>query len=510
MESEGAGVQLLMAADVALEMGVPIYAVVAGAYTATDREGRSVPAPGKGILSTAREAPSSSGPSPLLNVEFRRSQFDEALTELNDWKERQSKTLSSEFVSREYSRRYRALQATFGSDFHVQDPTIAPLRGCLAEWGLTIDDLAVCSFHGTGTKANDRNESSVVDAQMKALGRTRGRPLYSIFQKYLTGHPKGAAAAWMTNGVIQTLRDQIVPGNRNADNVDNELSQFEHLLFSDRTLNVPSDVPIRAAYLHSFGFGQASAEIVLVHADLVFAAMTESQQQRYERVRFVRQQRASRHLANAICGKTPLMTVKNDAPYAKHDTEDVYLNPHWRLNALDKTESDKTEYVPSKAPRMSENRHLLDALELSSLRVEGAVAQQVGVGVDVENVADFREKDDVFVGRNFVENEVAYINGAASRIATLTGRWCAKEAVLKAISSLASPQDRVLQSSGAPLKDIEIVATNNGAPRVQLHGAVQKLAESLKVASIVVSISHTDEHAIAQAIATRHSTSNES
>ncbi len=37
-----------MAADLAIAMGVPIYGIVAHVATATDKEGRSVPAPGKG------------------------------------------------------------------------------------------------------------------------------------------------------------------------------------------------------------------------------------------------------------------------------------------------------------------------------------------------------------------------------------------------------------------------------------------------------------------------------
>ena len=43
-----------------------------------------------------------------------------------------------------------------GNSFWKQDPRIAPLRGALATWGLTIDDLGVASFHGTSTVANDR------------------------------------------------------------------------------------------------------------------------------------------------------------------------------------------------------------------------------------------------------------------------------------------------------------------------------------------------------------------
>jgi 3-oxoacyl-(acyl-carrier-protein) synthase len=77
---------------------------------------------------------------------------------------------------------------------------------------------------------NDINESGVTNAQLAHLGRTKGNPCAVVCQKWLTGHPKGAAAAWMINGALQMLATGIVPGNRNADNVDPALESFEHLL----------------------------------------------------------------------------------------------------------------------------------------------------------------------------------------------------------------------------------------------------------------------------------------
>ena len=53
----------------------------------------------------------------------------------------------------------KAAYSVWGNDFYVNDPHIAPLRGALAVYGLKIDDLDIASFHGTGTKANDLNES---------------------------------------------------------------------------------------------------------------------------------------------------------------------------------------------------------------------------------------------------------------------------------------------------------------------------------------------------------------
>lgn len=39
------------------------------------------------------------------------------------------------------------------------------------------------SFHGTGTQANDFNESEVLQKQLEHLGRTRGNAIMAVFQK---------------------------------------------------------------------------------------------------------------------------------------------------------------------------------------------------------------------------------------------------------------------------------------------------------------------------------------
>ncbi len=75
MESQGCGMQVIMDARLALDMGAPIYGILGFTATATDKIGRSVPAPGKGVLTTARENPRKF-PSPLLDIKYRRRQMD--------------------------------------------------------------------------------------------------------------------------------------------------------------------------------------------------------------------------------------------------------------------------------------------------------------------------------------------------------------------------------------------------------------------------------------------------
>merc|ERR1719240_2189934 len=77
VESHGAGVMVFMSGDLALQMGAPIHAVVGMVHTATDGLGRSVPAPGKGILGSVSE--SAGPPSALMSIETRRGLLESEL-----------------------------------------------------------------------------------------------------------------------------------------------------------------------------------------------------------------------------------------------------------------------------------------------------------------------------------------------------------------------------------------------------------------------------------------------
>ena len=151
------------------------------------------------------------------------------------------------------SKKRKAAYSTWGNGFYKNLPFVAPLRGALSVWGLGVDDIAVGSFHGTSTTANDKNESDVVNQQMEHLGRTPGNPLWVVAQKWLTGHPKGAAAAWMLNGVVQCMLSGVVPGNRNLDNCAAELQKFEHLAYPNRSVALGDGRKVKAGLLKSFG-----------------------------------------------------------------------------------------------------------------------------------------------------------------------------------------------------------------------------------------------------------------
>ncbi|TGZ82241.1 alpha subunit of fatty acid synthase [Ascodesmis nigricans] len=509
MESQGCGVQLIMNAKLALQMGVPIYGVVALTATATDKIGRSIPAPGQGILTTARES-NSKFPSPLLDIKYRKRQLDLRMAQIKQWTESEllylneevaaMKSQGSEFDEAEYlqeraahvkqeaHRQEKEALATWGNDFWKNDPKIAPIRGALATWGLTIDDLDVASFHGTSTKANDKNESDAINKMLTHLGRKKGNAVLGIFQKYLTGHPKGAAGAWMMNGALQVLNSGLVPGNRNADNVDANLAQFEHIVYPSRSIQTDG---VKAFSVTSFGFGQKGAQAIGVHPRYLFATLDEQTYNAYKERVNARYKKAYRYYHTSLT-KNNLFQAKSHAPYTPEQESAVFLNPQARVEADKKGGS----YIyPAKLaiqqdPQLENTRQLVENLAKHS-----AKNTNTKVGVDAEHISSINIENENFIERNFTTAEIEYCQKAPNPQASFAGRWSAKESVFKSLGVEG-------RGAGAPLKDIEILTDKTGAPVVQLHGDALKAAQAAKVESVQVSISHSDSQAIAVAIAT--------
>ncbi|KAJ2496944.1 fatty acid synthase alpha subunit Lsd1 [Coemansia sp. RSA 1972] len=201
---------------------------------------------------------------------------------------------------------------------------ISPLRGSLAVWGLTADDIGLASFHGTSTQANDKNESEVINAQLKHVGRTPGHVVPAVCQKWLTGHAKGAAASFMVNGVLQSLRTGLVPGNRNADNIAPELKECDYSLYLSRTIQTTG---IKAALLKSFGFGQVSGELLIIHPDYLLATLEKEQLEKYNKKLQQRDAKSQRYWQDVLVGNHTFVQAKSHPPYTEQQEQSVYLNP---------------------------------------------------------------------------------------------------------------------------------------------------------------------------------------
>ncbi|EMC93051.1 hypothetical protein BAUCODRAFT_77435 [Baudoinia panamericana UAMH 10762] len=504
MESQGCGMQVIMDAKLALDMGVPIYGVVGFTATATDQIGRSVPAPGQGVLTTAREQ-ASKFPSPLLDIKYRKRQMDLRRKQIKNWQESELMYLQEEVsamkqqggnfdeteymedraahIEREAKRQEKDALASLGNNFWKQDPRIAPIRGALATWGLTIDDLDVASFHGTSTVANDKNESDVICQQMKHLGRKKGNALLGIFQKYLTGHPKGAAGAWMFNGCLQVLNSGLVPGNKNADNVDKVMEKFDYIVYPNQSIQTDG---VKAFSVTSFGFGQKGAQAIGIHPKYLYAALDHATFQTYKQKVEARQRKTYRYYHDGLINNT-MFRAKDKSPYEDTQRSQVFLNPEARVT-VDKKSAAFT--YPKTAPKKMQDKSTTEMVE-SLMKVNASANSSPGV--DIESIDAIDIHNDTFLERNFTHAEIEYCRKAPSPQASFTGKWSAKEAVFKSLKVEG-------KGAGAPLKDIEINNDENGAPTVTLHGDAKAAASKAGVKSTTVSISHSDAQVIAVAI----------
>jgi fatty acid synthase subunit alpha len=145
-------------------------------FLISDKAGRSIPAPGRGALTVAREVPHKH-PLPILDISYRSRQLTYRRSQISQWLEHeegqlqeevqyrknQNDTIDEEYIvsriadlDKEAKRQEKEALAVYGM-LEGSDPRIAPLRRALAVWGLTADDIGVLSIHGTSTVANVRN-----------------------------------------------------------------------------------------------------------------------------------------------------------------------------------------------------------------------------------------------------------------------------------------------------------------------------------------------------------------
>lgn len=108
----------------------------------------------------------------------------------------------------------------------------------------------------------------------------------------------------------------------------------------------------------------------------------------------------------------------------------------------------------------------------------------MSVGVDIEDIARFKDKPQEFFDRIFTKNEQEYCLSKANPASHFAVRFCAKEAVTKALNSINIRQPQ--------LNKIEVCHDENKCPKIKLPDV--KEYANLKVE---VSLSHDKTKAVA-------------
>ncbi len=122
----------------------------------------------------------------------------------------------------------------------------------------------------------------------------------------------------------------------------------------------------------------------------------------------------------------------------------------------------------------------------------------LGLGVDIVEIARFalaiERQGQAFLDRCFLPAEQAYCNAHREPARSYAARFAAKEAVAKALGT----------GFGAQLGwcDVEVRRKASGEPFIVLHGTGADTAKRLGITTLLVSLSHSEHYAIANALAT--------
>ncbi|KAK2463415.1 hypothetical protein APHAL10511_004501 [Amanita phalloides] len=511
MEAQGTGVHIVMSAKTALELGCPIRGILAFTSTSTDKAGRSVPAPGKGALTVARQV-TSSQPLPILDIAYRSRQLSFRRGQIAQWlshehaqlqeevefRKDQEEEIAVDYISSrvadieaEAARQEKDALAMYGM-LEGSDPRIAPLRRALAVWGLTADDIGVLSIHGTSTNANEENETDIWNDIFTTLSRTPGNAVPIVAQKSLLGHSKGGSAGWQMAGLLQSVITGIVPGNRNSDNVDSHFQDRHFLMFPSKSIHTDG---IRAGAMSSFGFGQVGGTALVVHPRYLFGALEPTQYLQYRERNQKRALQAYKAMSDMMI-KNSLVKIKDGPPYTPEIERQVLLNSMARASLNGKTGSYGFTKVSTTATATFDTSNGKAVTDIIAQKGNGSL-EAVGVGVDHELISAVPSHNRTFVERNFTDAEISYCRAQPSPPSSFAARWAGKEAVFKSLGVKS-------QGAGAAMKDIEILNDEDtGAPVVNLHGEAQAQAEAKGIARVLISLSHSETVAIAFAQATR-------
>ena len=122
----------------------------------------------------------------------------------------------------------------------------------------------------------------------------------------------------------------------------------------------------------------------------------------------------------------------------------------------------------------------------------------LSVGVDLVEIPRIRRAlerwGDRFLQRIYTPAEIARCRG---RVPELAVRFAAKEAVSKALGV------GIWWPGGISWHEAEVLSDRLGKPEVVLHGTAAERARTLGLNQWAISLSHTDEHAIAMVVATQ-------
>jgi holo-[acyl-carrier protein] synthase len=120
----------------------------------------------------------------------------------------------------------------------------------------------------------------------------------------------------------------------------------------------------------------------------------------------------------------------------------------------------------------------------------------VGLGLDIAEVDRITRVitryGDSVLKKLYTPREIAYCESHKNKFERYAARFAAKEAAMKALGTG--------WSRGVRWRDIEVVNIRGGKPTLVLEGVARQIAEGMGAKNIALSITHSENIAMAQVI----------
>jgi holo-[acyl-carrier protein] synthase len=121
-------------------------------------------------------------------------------------------------------------------------------------------------------------------------------------------------------------------------------------------------------------------------------------------------------------------------------------------------------------------------------------SQAIGIDiVEIKRLSRVSKKwGDGFLNKVYTDRELSYARSKRFPYQHLAARFAAKEAIFKALGEV--------EKDFVGWRNVEILNDAYGKPVVHWHGAAEEARKKRKLKNVVVSLSHTENYAVASAM----------
>ena len=187
-----ASIAILTSAELAIEMGLPIYAICSYVHSSLKISD----------LDTINNNNQIIDKKNLLDWKNRKQNLDEILENID----KDDKDLIN-YLTKYYSH-----------DFYKNDKTLSHITGALSTWGLTIDDINVSVFNNFNHCKKISN-CNIIQKQMEYLGRNSGNLLPIILPDYSFCN-NSSCFGFIINTLMHSFQTGEIPINNKINHLE--------------------------------------------------------------------------------------------------------------------------------------------------------------------------------------------------------------------------------------------------------------------------------------------------